>query len=95
MKHERIEADTARLVLPGWPRLLSSPLAAAYLSISETTLRDHGPEPKRHGRRILFDRNDLDRWADRLDGQPLDESAEADEAAEVERRFLERRRARG
>ena len=95
MKHEMILADPARVALPGWPRLLSSPLAAAYLSISETTLRDHGPEPKRHGRRILFDRQDLDRWADRLDGQPLDEAAERDEAAEVERRFMEKRRARG
>lgn len=95
MKHEAIFADPARLVLPGWPRLLSSPLAAAYLSISETTLREHGPQPKRQGRRVLYDRQDLDRWADRLDGQPLDESAEQDEAAEVERRFLEKRRARG
>lgn len=77
--------------LPAWPRLLSAQLAALYLSLSETTLREHGPAPKRHGRRILYDRLDLDRWADRLDGQPLDESEEAAEAAETERRWLEKR----
>lgn len=83
-----------RITLPGWPRLMAETQAAAYLSISETTLRKNGPQPKRHGRRVLYDRIDLDRWADRLDGQPLDERQEQDEAAEIERRFLEKRRAR-
>lgn len=84
-----------RVTLPGWPRLLSADLAAAYLSISVTNLRENGPQPKRHGRRTLYDLQDLNRWADRLDGQPLDAREEEEESAEVERRFLERRRARG
>lgn len=89
------QARPDRIVLPGWPRLLTIELAARYLSIGVTTLRDHGPAPKRSGRRILYDIRDLDRWADRLDGQPLDADAEEAEAAEVERRFLEQRVGRG
>lgn len=89
------EPTISRADLPHWPRLLTVQLASRYLSISATTLRDHGPAPKRHGRRVLYDIHDLDRWADRLDGQPLDESAEADEAAEVERRFFKERNGRG
>ncbi len=77
--------------LPDWPRLMSEDLAAAYLSISATMLRVHGPPPLRLGRRILFDRHHLDRWVDHLSGQPLGETEEQDEAAEVERKFLERR----
>lgn len=82
----------ARVILPDWPRLMSEEMAAAYLSIGTTTLREHGPEPKRQGRRVLYDKRDLDRWADRLDGQPLDAAREGEEADEVERRFLEQRR---
>jgi hypothetical protein len=78
-----------------WPRLLSEREAAEYLSIGTTTLREKGPAPKPLGRRRLYDIKDLDRWADRLGDQPLDERDEQDEAAEVERRFLEKRRARG
>jgi hypothetical protein len=86
---------TAREPLPDWPRLMAEPMAAAYLSIGTTTLREKGPAPKRYGKRRLYDRHDLDRWADRLDGQPLDAQEQREEAAEVERRFLERRSARG
>ncbi len=82
------------ITLPYWPRLMSEPIAARYLSISETNLRAKGPAPKRHGGRILYDIRDLDRWADRLGGQPLDEVDRKAEADEVERRFLERRRAK-
>jgi len=74
---------------------MDEPMAAAYLSIGTTTLRACGPGPKRQGRRVLYDRRDLDRWADRLNDQPLDEREEQEEAAEVERRFLEKRRAKG
>jgi hypothetical protein len=70
-------------------------MAAEYLSIGVTTLRATGPEPRRLGRRRLYDRNDLDRWADRLGGQPLSVAQEREESSEVERRFLEKRRARG
>jgi len=84
-----------RVEVHAWPRLLSVDLAARYLSLSTTTLRETGPTPKRHGRRVLYDIKDLDRWADSLDGQPLDVAAEEEEAAEVERRWREKRRARG
>jgi hypothetical protein len=77
--------------LPDWPRLMSEPVAAKYLSIGTTTLREHGPAPKRQGKRRLYDRRDLDRWADRLGGQPLDAREQQEEAKEVERRFLESR----
>lgn len=88
-------AEPARLALPDWPRLMSEPMAADYLSIGTTTLREHGPAPKRYGKRRLYDRQDLDRWADRLDGQPLDVRRQQEEAKEVERRFLEKRDAAG
>jgi hypothetical protein len=85
----------ARAALPSWPRLMHEKLAAAYLSICATTLREKGPEPKRCGRRVLYDIRALDRWADELDGQPLDGADEAAAQADVERRFLERLNARG
>lgn len=70
MKLEAIRAE-----LPHWPRLMDCRLAANYVGISATFLREHGPEPKRLGKRVLYDIRDLDRWADALDGQPLDEAA--------------------
>lgn len=79
-----------RVALPDWPRLMSEPLAAEYLSIGVTTLRQRGPKPKRHGKRRLYDRRDLDRWADGLDGQPLDAGELVAESKELERRFLEK-----
>lgn len=80
-----------RQFLPDWPRLLGERLAADYLGIGATTLRDRGPEPKKIGSRTLWDRRDLDRWADALDGQPLTDEEKAAESREVERRFLEAR----
>lgn len=82
-----------RAALPDWPRLMSEPMAAAYLSLGASTLRKDGPAPRKCGRRNLYDRHDLDRWADRLAGQPLSVRGMQDEAAEVERRFMEKRRA--
>jgi hypothetical protein len=70
-------------------------LAAAYVSLSATTLREKGPQPRRLGKRRLYDRIDLDRWCDRLGGQPLTVAEQKQEAREVERRFLEKRHARG
>lgn len=81
--------------LPAWPRLMSEAYAAAYVGLSASTLRKDGPKPKRHGRRVLYDIHDLNRWADCIDGQPLDERQEEEEASDVEARFLEKRRARG
>lgn len=87
-------STTKRDRLPDWPRLMSIELAAAYLSRSPTVIRERGPTPKRDGRSVLYDRVDLDRWADRLGGQPLTPMQREEEAKEVERRFLERRRGR-
>ena len=74
------------------PRLMREEEAARYLSIGTTMLRERGPRPKHVGRRALWGIRDLDRWGGRLDGQPLDEADETKEAAEIERRFLERMR---
>lgn len=84
-----------RPALPDWPRLMCVDLASAYLGLSATTLRAKGPAPRECGKRRLYDRHDLDRWADRLGGQPLTVAEQQDEARDVERRFLEKRRARG
>jgi hypothetical protein len=88
-------AKVERLALPDWPRLMDAEMAGAYLSRSATVIRERGPKPKRDGRSVLYDRRDLDRWADRLGDQPLDAGASQEEAAEVERRFMEKRRGRG
>lgn len=81
----------ARPYLPDWARLMDERQAAAYLSIGVTTLRGHGPRPVRLNRRRLYDRGDLDRWADRLGGQPLTDQQKLAETEEVERRFFEKR----
>lgn len=80
-----------RPALPDWPRLMGERDAAAYLSIGTTTLRERGPAPKKIGARTIWDRRDLDRWADALDGQPLTPAEERAEADDVERRFLDKR----
>ena len=72
------------------PRLMSESEAARYLSIGTTTLRKDGPTPKRHGRRVLYDIRDLDRWADALSGLPLDEGAKGAEGDDIHRRVMER-----
>jgi hypothetical protein len=82
----------ARLALPEWPRLMGEDLAALYLGIGRTMLDEAGPAPKRIGRRKLYDRRDLDRWADALGGQPLTEPQAREEAAEVERRWRDKRK---
>ena len=88
----RLDPDPAstRVTMPDWPRLMGVELAAAYLGIGASTLRESGPQPKRHGRRVLYDRRDLDRWADALDGQPLDAPDRAAEADDALRRIEER-----
>lgn len=88
--NESSRSSRQRRVLPFWPRLLREEDAANYLSIGPTSLRKYGPRPRHLGRRILYDRLDLDRWADSLSDIPLDEGAEREESQEVERRFLER-----
>lgn len=80
-----------RFCPPDWARLMDERQAAAYLSIGVTTLRGHGPRPVRLNRRRLYDRGDLDRWADSLGAQPLTDQQRVAEAEEVERRFFEKR----
>lgn len=50
--------------LPGWPRLLSSEQAGAYLGISAPMLDRIGLTAHRIGGRKLYDRCELDRWVD-------------------------------
>jgi len=52
--------------LPDWPRLLSRPLAAAYVGVSTGTLALVPVNPVRIGRRILYDRLSLDAFVDDL-----------------------------
>lgn len=85
MEHRRIIAR------PDWPRLMAEADAAAYLSIGVTTLRELGPAPKPLGRRRLWDRLDLDRFADALGGQPLEGADAEAHGRQVERQFLEAR----
>ncbi|PWG03486.1 hypothetical protein DF286_11855 [Sphingosinicella humi] len=81
-----------RPILPDWPRLMRIELAAPYLGVSPSTFRSLNIAAHTIGRCVLWDRADLDRYADRLGNQPLAEPDRLAEAAEVERRFLERRR---
>lgn len=87
-------AEPIRAIQAYAPRLMGEAEAARYLSIGTTTLRKHGPQAKRLGRRILYDVRDLDRWADALDGQPLTDQQQQAEAEEVERKWREGRQNR-
>lgn len=84
------QADMDRAAFPHWPRLLSRAMAAQYLGIGISTLDDRGPNPKRIGRRVLYDIRDLDRWADALEGQPLSHDDRQAEGGDIERRIRER-----
>ncbi len=48
------------------PRLLPAPRAALYLGVSETTLRGLGIPRRVLGAKRLYDRHDLDAYADAL-----------------------------
>ncbi len=53
-----------------WGRLLGVEDAARYLGISEGSLRNHVTvKPVNIGKRVLYDRLDLDRFADTLAGR--------------------------
>ena len=56
----------ARVDLTFPPRLLSANAAAAYLGMSATTLRTLPIPRKVYGRRTLWDRIDLDAFANEL-----------------------------
>lgn len=54
---------------PYWPRLLSRELAAAYVGLSIPTFEAEvkkgvWPAPHRHGRRVLYDRKQIDHALD-------------------------------
>ena len=48
------------------PRLMPAPAAAHYLGVSVSTLRQLPLPRKERGRQRLYDRHDLDAWADNL-----------------------------
>ena len=77
-----------------WGRLLSAEDAAEYLGIGVTMLRGLGIKTKALGRRVMWDRADLDRWVDRMDEQPIADVDQIKEQADEEAAFFERRRQR-
>ncbi len=92
--HQFAIKSLGRAALPDWPRLMAVDLAAQYVGIGTTMLEEQGPAPKRIGRRKLWDRRDLDRWADALGGQPLEGREAEEHAKDIERHWRERRRGR-
>lgn len=71
------------------PRLLGARDAAFYLGVSESTMRSMSkdgaaPAPKRIGRRLVWDREDLDAFAEELpyegEGNQSKEVQECDKA---------------
>jgi hypothetical protein len=73
--NEEIETRQVVKLVARWPKLLSIDQAAEYLSISPKTIRNglgpRAPQPfpvkaKRFGKRVLFDINDLERYAEGL-----------------------------
>lgn len=48
------------------PLLMPAPVAARYLGVSESTLRQMGLPRRKLGAKRLFDRRDLDAYADSL-----------------------------
>lgn len=60
---------SGRATLPFWPRRMTAPVAAAYLSVSPSKFSRGvlaGTYPKGHkdGGNTLWDKADLDRWVD-------------------------------
>ena len=91
---QHIGTALKRAGMPDWPRLMGVDMAADYLGVSATMLEEHGPEPKRWRGRRLYDRRDLDAFADGLGGMPLEGPAARDYSRTVEQDFLEARRRR-
>lgn len=84
------ETEVGRMQLPDWPRLMSLPLASAYFGVCAARFRALEIRPVRIGRRVLWDRHDLDRFADGMSGQPVKGADPAAAAKAMERRFFER-----
>lgn len=69
------------------PRLLSASQAARYIGISESTLRTLGLPRRMLGTRRLYDRYDLEAFADGLEVEPGTTAALAYDQAECDRIF--------
>lgn len=54
--------------MPGWPRLLTDEMAAAYLCVSAGKLRTLPLRPIRLGGSVRWDRDALDKYVDSLGG---------------------------
>lgn len=69
---------TSRRVFAFAPRFLPAPAAAHYLGVSETTLRGLAIRRKELGGKRLYERTDLDDYADRLpyEGEGRENSCE-------------------
>ena len=72
--HKPIKMEKITIVAR-WPRLLSIEQTGEYLSIAPKTIRNglardaKSPfpiKPKRYGKRVLFDRKDLDSYVDSI-----------------------------
>lgn len=48
------------------PRLMSAPAASHYLGVSPSKLRNLGIPAKQDGGNVLYERGDLDEYADRI-----------------------------
>lgn len=62
------------------PRLMPAPQAAHYLGVSETTLRSLGLPRRMLGAKRVYDRTDLDRFAD---GLPYDATPEEENTCDA------------
>lgn len=89
-EHTDHEPVVARARLPDWPRLMPLALASAYFGVCASTFRRLDIEPRRIGRRVLWDRRDLDSYADQISDPPIVPSNGTPLISEVERRFLKR-----
>ncbi|RKE53211.1 MULTISPECIES: helix-turn-helix domain-containing protein [unclassified Sphingomonas] len=95
MQHDDAEetADGSAVVrpqLPDWPRLMPLRLACAYFGVCDRTFRKLGIAPRRIGRRVLWDRHDLDRFADGMAGMPHRSSDPMAGTRAMEKRFFAR-----
>lgn len=69
------------------PRLMSAPEAARYLGLSETSLRGLGLPRRELGRRRLYDRYDLEAFANSLSYDADGIDAESEDQDECDRLF--------
>lgn len=66
-----------RQVFPHWPRRMKAPMAAAYLSVSETKFDEMVrkgvyPAGKKDGGNVFWDKVVLDQWVDAWSGLTTD-----------------------